>query len=123
MSTLKVKDEEATGEVIKFLIKLKEKQKELELEKKIYYPSISLYLALKNRIFFKNLLLHTKVLEKRNYYDDKKTELTIEALTEKLAQVLEYEFSVKEELSDIERNKIIKTHKKLKKSIEKANVV
>jgi hypothetical protein len=120
---LKVKDEEAKGEVLEFLKSLRLKQREIETEKKIYYPSISLYLALKHKMFFKNLLLHPMVLEKRFFYDNKKIELTTEELIDRLTLVLEYEFTEEETLSVIERNRIIKVHKKLKNNLEKINVI
>ena len=120
---LKLRDEEAKGEVLDFLKSLRIKQKEIETEKKVYYPSISLYIALKHKIFFKNLLLHPKVLDKRFFYDNRKVELSTSELADKLATVLEYEFTVNELLSDKERDKIIKVHKKLKTALEKINVI
>lgn len=113
---IKVKDIETTEEVFNFLKELKLRQRELELQKEVYFSSISLYTALKYKICFKNLLLHPTVLCKKSYYD-LNPELTKNELVEKLSEVLTYEFTIEQKLTDFELKQIVKIHKKIKSNV------
>lgn len=102
-------------DAIVFITSLRERQHELKLERKNYYPSITMHTALKYRIFFPNLLLHPKVLEARHFYENRTETLLPEELAIKIANVLEYEFLEKETLTKKEQERLIKLHKKLTK--------
>src|SRR5258708_4387211 len=90
-----VKNIEAeTANVSKFLREMKKKQKEVESEEVTIYPKISLYTALKHKIFFINLLLHPEILIKKKFYQEKKQLMDNVSLKEELGKVLQYEMTL-----------------------------
>lgn len=114
---IKVKDIEGVSEqVIQFLDQLKIKQKEKQKEGFIFYPKISLYMALKNKIFFTNLLLHPLVLISKKFFESKAQLKTSVELQVELGKILEYEAtSLKETLTKSEFKEVVNCFEKLKK--------
>ena len=116
---IKVKTKEIENEIISFLIELKEIQKDISETEQICYPKLSLYLAIKNKIFFKNLLLHPVILVMSSVYGNKEKikESELELL---LLKTLEYEFTESQVfLIKPEIDTVIKVHKRLKNKREK----
>jgi hypothetical protein len=117
---IRVKDLEVSSkEVYEFLKILKEQQKTYSSTSKIVYPKISLYLALKNKIFYAKLLTHPLILKEKKFYEDKKQIEDELSLKEELVKVLEYEMSDKGVLPIEERTHLIKLFSKLQKKFEK----
>lgn len=112
---IKIKDiKVGTEEILSYLSSLKDKQKKVIDKDNIFYPKISLYIALKHKILFKNLLLHPKVLREKKFYQDKNQIITSNSLRGILSEVLEFELTSNDEtLSTEERNEIIKVFKKI----------
>ncbi|MEO6303756.1 MAG: hypothetical protein ABIP51_11360 [Bacteroidia bacterium] len=120
---IKVKTEETRKEIVDFLTELKEKQLDISETNEIYYPKLSLYLALKKKIFFKNLLLHPLVLINVPFYY-KKNKIKESELEFLLLELIEFELTEKVVFLSIqERDKIIKIHKSLKTKREKNGTV
>lgn len=123
---IKVKDIETdiiSNELIEFLNCLKGKQKDKENTGVIFYSKIPLYMALKNKVFFKNLLTHPVILGEKKFYENKEQIESLEELKNQLEKVLEFEVSVRKEifLNVSEFKKVIHVFEKLKKKLEKKN--
>lgn len=118
---IKIKNiEEDTQQVLNFLQELKIKQQLTSNKERTAYPKIALHTALKYKVFFSNLLLHSKVLTEKFFYEEKKQIEDVTLLKDKLGEVLEFEMiSGKETLTLEERTKIIKLFSTLKKKVEK----
>lgn len=96
-----------------FLNEISKLQKSYIDTEEICYPKISLYLAAKHKIFFKNLLTHPLILVSRSVFEERIV-VNEKELVNLLQEVIEYEFLVSENLLPKERDKVIKLHKKLK---------
>ena len=119
---VKIKDQEVKDNILFLIKEIRERQKELELIKEVYKSSLSLYFAIKNKIFFPNLILHPLCLEKGEYYTYKEEVTTLEELEVLLKSIIEYELDsyTKDELTSKERDLVIKKYRALKKKREKA---
>ena len=118
---VKIKDQEVKDNILFLIKEIRERQKELELTKEVYKSSLSLYFAIKNKIFFPNLILHPLCLEKGEYYTYKEEVTTLEELEVLLKSIIEYELDsyTKDELTSKERDVVIKKYRTLKKKSEK----
>lgn len=123
---IKIKDNDTdiiSNEVVEFLNCLKNKQRQKKDTGNVFYSKIPLYMALKNKIFFKNLLTHPVILVEKKFYEEKQQIETMEELKDELEKVLEHEVSVRKEvfLSVNEFKKIIEVFEKLKKKLKVKN--
>lgn len=116
---IKIKDEKVKDELVTFLKGIRVRQEELSDTEEVCYPLISLYLAIKKKILFANLMLHPTILTSAPFYDDKER-INEKELEKLLLKLLEYEFTEnKTYLNKEEVDKVIKVHKSLKNKREK----
>jgi hypothetical protein len=110
-------------EVHDFLKNLKLSQEKIEEKEFTVYPKVSLYLALKHKIFYADLLTHPVILTRRKFYEEKEQIVDDKLLKNILGKVLEYEMSANDEILNHEqRTKCIKLFSKLKKKFENQEV-